>query len=100
MASRRHNSLKAIMWDYNITVDELEMLINGNAERAGHYTAATLFIKMASGLPWFTILEIFGAEKVKELMTDEVMEKIWPEKVQQKYRYVRKRLQEVLQDTE
>jgi len=99
MASERHNSLKAIMWDYNISVDELEMLINGNTERAGHYTLQTLFIKMASGLPWFTILGIFGAERLKELMTDEVLEKIWPEQVQQKYRYVRKRLQEALQDT-
>ena len=87
------------MWDYNISIDELEMLINGDAERAGHYTVQTLFIKMASGLPWFTVLGIFGAERLKEMMTDEIVGKIWPATVQKKYRYVRKRLQEALQNS-
>jgi hypothetical protein len=88
------------MWDYNITVDEIESLLNGTTEKAGHYTLEALFIKMASALPWFTILEIFGAEKVKKMLTDDVIRKIWPESVRNKYRYVSKRLQEALPDSE
>lgn len=84
------------MWDYDISIDELERLINGHSSKAGHYTLETLFIKMASGLPWFTIVEILGAEKINELLTDDVIQKIWPKSVRNKYSYVRKRLQEAL----
>lgn len=100
MTSRQYDTLKAIMWDYNIPFEEVELLINGKIERAGHYTLETLFIKMVSALPWFTILDIFGAGKVKKLLTDDVVRRIWPESVQKKYMYVRKRLQEALPDTE
>jgi len=88
------------MWDYNITVKELENLLNGRTLKAGHYTIETLFIKMASGLPWFAIIDIFGAEKVKKLLTEDTIKRIWPESVQKKYRYVRKRLHEALPDSE
>jgi len=96
----RHNkALKSIMWDYDITVKEMRMLIDGKTLRAGHYTFESLFIKMVSGLPWFTIVDIVGPEKLKELLTDDVIRKIWPKSVQEKYNYVRKRLQEALPDT-
>ena len=99
MDSRHNKALKSIMWDYNITLEQIGMLIDGKAERAGHYTLETLFIKMVSGLPWFSIVDIFGPEKLKELLTDDVIGKIWPKSVREKYYYVRKRLQEALPDT-
>jgi len=87
------------MWDYNITIQEMRMLIEGKTLKAGHYTLETLFIKMVTGLPWFTIVDILGPEKLKELLTDDVLRKIWPKSVPEKYTYVRKRLQEALPDT-
>jgi len=99
MDSRHNKALKSIMWDYNITFKQMGMLIDGKAERAGHYTFETLFIKMVSGLPWFSIVDIFGPEKLKELLTDDVIGRIWPKSVREKYYYVRKRLQEALPDT-
>jgi hypothetical protein len=100
MTSRKYNSLKSVIWDYNIPLEDIEKLISGKASNAGHYTLKSLFIKMASGLPWFTIVDIFGAERVKEMLTDDVIGKIWPISIQKKYRYVRKRLQEALPDSE
>lgn len=100
MTSRQYNTFKSVMWDYNITVEEIESLLNGKTERAGHYTLEALFIKMASALPWFTILDIFGAEKVKKMLTEDVIRRIWPVSVRNKYIYVRKRLQEALPDSE
>lgn len=99
MTLRQHKALKAVMWDYNISEQEIENLISGKNINAGHYTLETLFIKMASGLPWFTIVDIFGPEKIKELLTDDVIRRIWPKSVQKRYMYVRKRLHEALPDS-
>ena len=99
MNSRHSQALKSIMWDYNISVKDMEMLIDGKIQKAGHYTYESLFIKMISGLPWFSVVAIFGPVKIKELLTEDVIRKIWPKSVQEKYYYVRKRLQEALPDT-
>ena len=98
MDTHRKNVLQSIMWDYDISPEEVDHLIDGTSAMAGHYNLGSLFIKMASGLPWFTILEIFGPQKSKELLKEENLRKIWPKSVQEKYRYVSKRLQEALPD--
>ncbi len=87
------------MWDYDISPADMEALLKGKTERAGHYTRKQLFAKLLTGLPWFTIIQLFPVENVKELLTDEVINSLWPDSVKKQYEYVRKRLQEVLPDS-
>lgn len=86
------------MWDYSIPVSDIENLLAGKADRAGHYTRENLFAKMLNGLPWYTVLQLMPAENVKKMLTDEVIEKLWPRSVKKQYEYIRKRLQETLPD--
>ena len=87
------------MWDYYIPVSDMEELLDGKIDKAGHYTREMLFAKMLRGLPWFTIIQLLPVESVKELLTDEVIGVLWPKSVQKKYEYVKKRLQEALPDS-
>jgi hypothetical protein len=93
---QRHKALQSVMWDYPISVSDMEKLLDGKTERAGHYTRETLFAKMLIGLPWFTIIKLLPVEKIREMLTDDVIETLWPRSVQKQYRYVKKRLQETL----
>jgi len=95
---QRHKILKSLMWDYQIPAGDLEMLLDGKIDKAGHYTRETLFAKMLSGLPWYTVIQLVTAEGAKQLLTDDVIKSLWPESIQIKYRYVKKRLQEALPD--
>ena len=92
----RHKVLQSIMWDYQISTGDMAELLDGKIEKAGHYTREMLFAKMLTGLPWFTIIQLLPVEKVKEMLTDEVIAVLWPKSVQKQYEYVRKRLQETL----
>jgi len=96
---QRHKILKSIMWDYSIPVSDIEELLDGRIEKAGHYTREKLFVKMLTGLPWYTIIQLVPVEIVKEMLTDEVIGVLWPQSVQKQYEYVRKRLQEALPDS-
>ena len=87
------------MWDYSIPVSDIEELLDGRIEKAGHYTREKLFVKMLTGLPWYTIIQLVPVEIVKEMLTDEVIGVLWPQSVQKQYEYVRKRLQEALPDS-
>src|SRR5512135_1273134 len=92
----RYKILKSVMWDYDISPADMESLLNGKIDRAGHYSRKQLFAKLLTGLPWFTIIQLFSVEDVKELLTDEVINSLLPDSVKKQYEYVRKRLQEVL----
>jgi len=96
---QRHKVLKSVMWDYSISSNDMEKLLDGKIDKAGHYTREKLFVKMLTGLPWYTIIQLLPAENVKELLTDEVIAALWPKSVQKQYKYVRKRLQEALPDS-
>lgn len=87
------------MWDYEISPDDMADLLDGKIVRAGHYTRDKLFAKMLTGLPWYTIIQLLPVEKVKEMLTNEVIEVLWPKSVQKQYEYVKKRLQEALPDS-
>jgi hypothetical protein len=96
---QRHKVLQSVMWDYSISTTDMEKLLDGKISKAGHYTREKLFAKMLTGLSWYTIIGFMPAENVKELLTNEVIELIWPKSVQKQYRYVKQRLQEALPDT-
>lgn len=93
---QRHKILESVMWDYSISADQMEALLDGKIDKAGHYTREKLFAKMLSGLPWYTIIQILPVGIVKEMLTDEVIGILWPKSLQKQYEYVRKRLQEAL----
>jgi len=95
---QRLKALGSVMWDYAISANEMDKLLEGKIEKAGHYTQEKLFAKMLTGLPWYTIIQLLPVEKVKEMLTDKVIGALWPKSVQKQYEYVRKRLQEALPD--
>ena len=62
---QRHKMLESVMWDYSITAGEMEELLDGKIDKAGHYTRKQLFAKMLTGLPWYTIIQVVPVEKNK-----------------------------------
>ena len=84
------------MWDYSVSPGDMEKLLEGKIDKAGHYTREMLFAKMLNGLPWYTIIQLLPVKDVKAMLTDEVIGTLWPKSVQKQYEYVRKRLQEAI----
>ena len=96
---QRHKVLQSIMWDYSVSVSDMDELLEGKINQAGHYTIDKFFAKMLIGLPWHSIIQVLPVERVKEMLTDEIIKALWPKSVQNQYKYVRQRLQETLPDT-
>ena len=87
------------MWDYSVSAGDMEELLEGKIDKAGHYTREKLFAKILNGLPWYTVIQLLPVRNIKEMLTDEVIGALWPKSVKKQYEYVRKRLQEALPDT-
>jgi len=90
---------RQIMWDCSISKKDIETLLSGDIEQAGHYSQNSLFLKILQSLPWFSLLETLGQEKIQELLTDELIAKIKSESIRKKYTYVKQRLREIISAT-
>ncbi|MEA3451116.1 MAG: hypothetical protein U9Q83_04350 [Bacteroidota bacterium] len=87
---------RQLMWDYNISPSEVDKLVKGEAEFAGHYDIHNLFRKMLESFPWFVILQIFDIKTAKKLLTDHTINKLRIADMRNKYKYVKKRLHEII----
>ncbi len=85
MDKNKEKIYRQLMWDYNISPEEVDKLVKGETEFAGHYDINRLFIKMLNNLSWYEIIEIFQIDEIKLLLTDEIINKIRFKSIQDNY---------------
>ena len=96
MDKNKEKIYRQLMWDYNISPEEVDKLIKGEAKFAGHYDINNLFRKMLESFPWFIILQIFEIDVIQKLLTDKTINKLRMPDLRNKYKYVKNRLQEII----
>jgi hypothetical protein len=96
LKEQRQKLLRSLMWDYTIPVKDLEEVLSGTKEKAGHYNRKLLFVKMLETYPWFIIVQFFTIEEIKILLTDEVIKKLRMPSLRNKYGFIKKRLSQVI----
>jgi hypothetical protein len=84
------------MWDYNISALEVEEVLYGKRDTAGHYNKQSIFIKLLESYSWFTIVQLFSPAELRENLSDEVVKKLRFKSLRTKYEFVQKRLQQIV----
>jgi len=92
----KENYLKQLMWDYNISPEDMEKLLSGEVDRVAHYNREGLLKKMLESFPWFVVVQMWGVTNIRKILTKEVIAKLRTPELRNKYTYVRKRLQEIV----
>ena len=88
--------IRQILWDYTIPVNDIEALLEGEIPMAGHYNRKIMFGKILESYPWFTVLNLFKPEEVRDLLTDEVIKSLRLPSLRSKYEFVQRRLREII----
>ena len=65
-------------WDYLDTHEDMLAVIEGRLESSGAFTRDKLFVRSLERLPWHYFTALWGKEKIKELYTTEIADRIWP----------------------
>jgi hypothetical protein len=84
-----HQYLKPLSWDVNLAEEELEELFSGKKKIIRGTTSQNIYVKLLSSYNWYTILKIAGKEKLREMLTDDIITKLKSKTLQQKYFYAR-----------
>lgn len=94
--TEKNKLLNQILWDYNISIEELEDVLTGKKTKAGHYTLEMLFQKMIETYSWFTIIQLFTPNDIQFLLTNQTISKLRSPSLRKKYEFVQKRLHQII----
>ena len=84
--------LKPILWDYSIDPCDLYDVAIGVMDNAGGFTREKALIRILENLSWYELIDIFGLEKLKELLRKDLIEKFGNEMLRDKYEFARQSL--------
>jgi len=94
--SERRTFFAQMMWDASITSQEVEEIFSGEKSQVGNYNKEALFKRILESYSWFTILQLFTPQQIKELLTDDIIRKIRSASLRRQYEFARKRLQQII----
>ena len=94
--TERKKLISQLLWDYNISTVDIDAVLKGEKQRAGHYTREMLFQKILESYPWFTVLKLFTPVEISCLLTSNTINKLRSPSLKKKYEFVQKRLQQIV----
>lgn len=80
---KRKKLLSMICWDYIVDLEALLHAIDTNT--LPHNEKERLFIKSLERLPWHNVVGLWGFETAQQLLTDSVIQKLWPKERRQHF---------------
>ena len=80
--------LKRAVWDYDMPSERLLAIFEGRAATFS-MTANKLKARLLMSTAWYTLVDVFGVQKLKEFLSDDVLEGIHIQDVRQKFRNAR-----------
>ena len=81
--------LTRLYWDVEVQPDQLYGLLKGEIERIGHVDIQNLYYRMLTTYDWYTILRIVPTDKLSDLLSDAVIDKIRFKNLKEKFLYAR-----------
>ena len=83
-------TIKSIVWDYQIDEEGLLNVLLGVQDKEGPFDQEKIFIRVLERLPWHKILQILGRERVKQLLTSNLIAKLRFPEQRDRYERIRK----------
>ena len=85
LTNKKYRSLTRINWDYNISIEDMFAVINGEKSHAGHWDHDALLIRMLERLSWYDLLDFFAPETIAQKLTPGLLYKIRNREKRAKY---------------
>ena len=88
--------LRFLMWDYPISAQECYDVLLGTQQTIGHYDSEKLFRKLLESFSWFAILDILPIDRIRELLSDEMIKSLRNERLRERYGFIKDKLSKLV----
>ena len=83
------NRLKSVAWDITYTPEQLYDLLMGKVDGINGFTRTQLYAKIIKGFYWHKVRHIIPEEQLRDALSEDVLIRLFPRDLKDKYRYVR-----------
>jgi hypothetical protein len=84
--------LSKINWDTPHSDDDLYRIFTGVENHIGGIDKNWIYLRILNTCNWYTVLKIFPKEELPFLLSDKVINNLFPRQFRNKYRHVRSAL--------
>ncbi len=81
--------IQKILWDINLSPAEVYALLHGDETQVRGVTRNNIYRRLMTTFNWYTVKELVPAANYKELLSDEVLNSLYPPSIKKKYQLVR-----------
>jgi len=81
--------LESINWDTTLSSKELLQLLKGDIDQVKGFTKQNLYTKILNFYPWHKVRHMVKEDKLSEVLTEDVIQGLFPRDLRDKYRYVK-----------
>ncbi len=77
---------KKILWDYKLSDEEILLIYSGELEKGG-MNEFKLKARLLNSYNWYTLIKELGFQEAKQLLKPEIIQFLYPKKLQKSYSY-------------
>jgi hypothetical protein len=81
--------LSKINWDTPFSNDDLYQVFTGKREKIGSIDKTKIYTRILNTFNWYTVMKIIPKEEWPFLLSDNVINKLFPRQLRNKYLHVR-----------
>jgi hypothetical protein len=81
--------LARLFWDLETEQTDIDKLIEENLQTLDDPRSQQFFRRLLSSCDWYSLLKLIPPQKLKAVLSDQILDKIFPKDLKSKYLYAR-----------
>jgi hypothetical protein len=88
--SEKEKILSRLFWDVEINQIDVANLLEQKLQSIDDIQSQQFFIRLLTSCDWYTLLKLMTPATLRMILTDPLLDKLFPKDLRQKYIYARK----------
>ena len=81
--------LSRLYWDMDVNSADMDSLLNGETEELANVDEINFYCRLLSSCDWYTLLKLVSLEKITKMLSDTVIERLYPRDLKDRFLYAR-----------
>jgi hypothetical protein len=87
---QKQKLLFRLYWDMDVKTNDLLCVLNEETSEIGPVDKLNFYSRLLKTYDWYTLLKLIPIEKFKDVLSDPVLNRLYPREMKQRFLYARK----------
>ena len=78
-----------ILWDADVDPQQIARLLRGEIDQVGNIDRISLYRRLLMTYDWYTLLALIPPDRLREALSDAVLDRLYPVSIKNRYIYAR-----------